>query len=62
VEEWLDRLTRYLAAGHSVYFMVHCPNKQRDPALAEDFHNALRARVSLPPLPAWPLPRQDSLF
>jgi uncharacterized protein YecE (DUF72 family) len=60
--EWLDRMTRYLASGHEIYFMMHCPNNRHCPALAEDFHNALRGRAGLPALPPWPLPRQDSLF
>ncbi len=62
VSEWLDRMDDYLAAGHSVYFMMHCPNNQHCPLFAEEFHNALRSRQDLPALPPWPLPRQDSLF
>jgi hypothetical protein len=46
-----------------VYFMMHCPNNQHCPALAEGFHRALSARVgALGALPPWPVPRQDSLF
>ena len=62
VEEWLTRMTQYLAAGYDCYFMMHCPNNQRCPAFAEEFHNALRTRCSLAPLPPWPMPRQDALF
>ena len=56
VDEWLDRMDSYLGAGHTTYFMQHCP------AFAEEFHDALRRRRDLPGLPAWPLPQQDSLF
>jgi uncharacterized protein YecE (DUF72 family) len=62
LEEWLTRCREYLAAGHEVYMMVHCPNNQHCPGLAEDFHQQLAARAGLPQLPAWPVPRQDSLF
>jgi uncharacterized protein YecE (DUF72 family) len=63
VEDWLQRCQSYLDAGHTVYFMMHCPNNQHCPALAADFHRSLSARVgSLGALPPWPVPRQDSLF
>lgn len=62
VDEWLDRMVAYLDARHTVYFMMHCPNNQHCPALAEAFHSALCRRRELPALPPWPLPRQDSLF
>lgn len=62
VEEWLSRCEGYLAAGHEVYFMMHCPNNQHCPAFAEDFHRLLGRRAGLPELPPWPVPRQDSLF
>ncbi|MEE4659392.1 MAG: DUF72 domain-containing protein [Halieaceae bacterium] len=62
IAEWLDRMNAYLAAGHDIFFMMHCPNNQHCPAFAADFHEQLRERAGLPALPAWPLPRQDSLF
>jgi len=63
VEEWLQRCDSYLDAGHTLYFMVHCPNNQHCCAFAESFHAALRRRQpGLPALPPWPLPQQTSLF
>ncbi len=63
VDEWLDRCAAYLAEGHALYFMMHCPNNQHCPEFAADFHAALRARVpALPSLPPWPLPQQAALF
>ncbi len=63
VEEWLRRCADYLASGHRVYFMMHCPNNQHCPEFAADFHQRLRGIVpSLPALPPWPVPRQDDLF
>lgn len=63
VDDWLQRCTAYLRAGHTLYFMVHCPNNQHCPPFAEAFHAALRRRLpQLPALPPWPLPQQASLF
>ncbi len=63
VAEWLQRCESYLAAGHTVYFMMHCPNNQHCPEFAADFHQQLRDAVpALPPLSPWPVPRQAGLF
>ncbi len=63
IEQWVQRCRSYLDSGHTVYFMMHCPNNQHCPAYAELFHDALRAAVpGMPALPPWPVPRQDSLF
>ena len=61
--EWLQRGRDYLAAGHTLYFMMHCPNNQHCPAFAREYHDALREEVAgLAPLPPWPLPQQAALF
>ena len=63
IEEWLHRMAQYLTAGHTVYFMMHCPNNQHCPPFARSFHEALRERVPhLPALASWQIPQQDSLF
>jgi uncharacterized protein YecE (DUF72 family) len=63
LQEWLDRCESYLTAGHTLFFMMHCPNNQHCPDFAERFHSALRVRVpELPALAPWPLPQQSSLF
>ncbi|MEQ8264889.1 DUF72 domain-containing protein [Pseudohaliea sp.] len=63
VEEWLARGAAYLEAGHTLYFMMHCPNNQHCPAFAERYHAALCERApGLAPLPPWPLPQQPGLF
>ncbi len=62
---WADRCASYLAEGHEVSMLIHCPNNQHCPDLAEDFHARLRARVGateLPALPSWPVPQQTSLI
>jgi uncharacterized protein YecE (DUF72 family) len=63
VEDWLQRGAASLAAGHTLYFMMHCPNNQHCPAFAAQYHAALQARVpGLQSLPPWPLPQQGGLF
>jgi uncharacterized protein YecE (DUF72 family) len=63
IDDWLERCKRYLAAGHTVYFMMHCPNNQHCPAFAAAFHQALCREVKgLAPLPPWPVPQQAGLF
>lgn len=59
---WADRVAAWIAAGDEVYMMIHCPNNQRCPPLALDFHERLRARLPMPPLPGWPVPAQQGLF
>ena len=63
VEEWLQRCGAYLAEGHTVFFMMHCPNNQHCPEFAADFHQQLQSRVAgLGDLASWPVPRQAGLF
>ena len=62
---WADRCAAYLGEGHEVTMMIHCPNNQHCPELAEDFHARLRERLGhaeLPSFPAWPVPQQTSLI
>ncbi len=63
VTQWLERVKGYLSAGHSVYFMMHCPNNLHCPVYAAEFHGALASRCAgLAALPPWPLPQQQPLF
>ncbi len=63
VEDWLQRGAAYLDAGHTLYFMMHCPNNQHCPAFAREYHEALCEQVpGLAPLQPWPLPQQAALF
>lgn len=63
IDDWLRRCEAWLAAGHEIYFMMHCPNNQHCPDFAARFHASLRARVpALPALAPWPLPQQPALF
>jgi len=65
LDEWAARCARYLEEGFDVSMMIHCPNNQHCPKLAEDFHARLRERLghaTLPSFPAWPVPQQTSLI
>lgn len=65
LDEWAARCAAYLAAGYETFMMIHCPNNQHCPALAESFHGRLRRRLEperLPSLPAWPVPQQATLL
>lgn len=61
--EWIERTATNIENGVDTYMMIHCPNNQHCPELAERFHNGLRQRLSaVPPLSAWPVPQQESLI
>lgn len=65
LDEWARRVADWLAAGHRVHLMIHCPNNLHCPELAVEFHETLRRLPdagSLPPLPDWPIPEQGSLI
>ncbi len=65
LEEWADWAASYLADGVTTWMMIHCPNNLYCPSQAGEFHETLRRRVgdaSMPALPPWPVPQQDSLF
>ena len=54
--EWAQRLAADVAAGRTVYMMIHCPNNLHCPPFARRFHDELRHRsaTALPPLPDRP--------
>ena len=65
IEFWAKRVAGYLDAGHQVFMMIHCPNNQHCPSLAEAFHGALREQPdgsALQPFPPYPVPQQASLI
>lgn len=65
IDRWAARTAAKLAAGGTVYMMIHCPNNQHCPPLARQFDAELRRKVGgekLPPLAEWPVPLQQSLL
>ena len=51
---WSERIAAERAAGRASYMMIDCPNNQHCPTFARDFHEMLRHRVELMPMPSWP--------
>ncbi|MEM7281737.1 MAG: DUF72 domain-containing protein [Pseudomonadota bacterium] len=63
MEEWATHVSEFLRDEVETYMMIHCPNNLHCPTLALEFHNLLREKTSLDPLPPWPIPaEQHSLF
>ena len=68
LDEWARRAASLMGRGVDVTVIVHCPNNDRCPGFAVDFHERLRAAcregaVAVPPpLPDWPVPQQGSLL
>lgn len=64
LDYWVERVADQLARGVDTYMMIHCPNNQHCPELAQRFHNALNTRMGgqLPPFAAWPVPQQQGLL
>ena len=51
LDEWAQRVAKWLADGTEVYFFCHCPDERRSPALCRDFQHHLERLVDVPPLP-----------
>ena len=65
IDDWISRAARYLDHGHQLFMMIHCPNNQHCPGLAETFHTGLRRKLGeahVQTLPAYPVPQQASLL
>ncbi|NNL99582.1 MAG: DUF72 domain-containing protein, partial [Gammaproteobacteria bacterium] len=63
LDDWVRQAASWIAAGKSVFMMVHCPNNLHCPPFAFDFHEALRRAIpALPALSPWPVPHQQTLL
>ena len=65
LDEWAQRLGRWIEDGVDAWMMIHCPNNLHCPPQARDFHDRLRAHLvagRLPPLAEWPAPQQPRLI
>ena len=51
LDEWAQRVAKWLADGTEVYFFCHCPDERRSPALCRDFQHHLERLADVPPLP-----------
>lgn len=52
LDEWAGRVAGWLAEGTAVYFIMHCPDEARSPALCRALLARLEAMGAVPPLPA----------
>ena len=65
LQQWVEQISAWLAAGTRLYFFVHCPIEERSPNTARSFQHQLeREGVPVPALPWDSLqqPEQLSLF
>jgi len=53
LDEWAAHVAEWLSVGDDVFFFCHHKNDFFAPVVARDFHQRVRQRVSLPPLPPW---------
>src|SRR5262249_50805336 len=51
LDEWAERVARWLNEGTEVYFFCHCPEEKRSPALCREFQRRLERLADIPPLP-----------
>jgi uncharacterized protein YecE (DUF72 family) len=51
IEEWAEHLAETLEQGRDAYVFCHCPDERLDPWLCRDFHQRVKARFPIPPLP-----------
>jgi len=51
LDEWAQRIAKWLADGTEIYFFCHCPDERRSPALCRDFQHRLERVADVPPLP-----------
>jgi uncharacterized protein YecE (DUF72 family) len=51
LDEWAQRVAKWLADGTEVYFFCHCPDERRSPALCREFQHRLERVADVPRLP-----------
>ena len=52
LQDWVERVGRWLRQGTQIYFFVHCPLEERSPHTARYFQQLLEEQnVPVPPLP-----------
>lgn len=51
LDEWADRLARWLSEGVDGYAFCHCPDETMSPHLCRELHRRVAARVPIDPLP-----------
>lgn len=59
LKEWAIIVAEWIGEGLHPYVFIHAPNKADQPMLCAHFHTLLSRLMELPPLPEWPVNRQD---
>lgn len=59
LKEWAIIVAEWIGEGLHPYVFIHAPNKLDQPKLCKHFHHLLCNLMDLPPLPEWPVNRQD---
>jgi uncharacterized protein YecE (DUF72 family) len=51
LDEWAERVAKWLSEGTRVYFFMHCPQERYSPTLCRNFHALLSRLTTIPSLP-----------
>jgi len=51
LDEWAERVAKWLADGTEVYFFCHCPDERESPGLCREFQRRLARLADVPALP-----------
>lgn len=51
LDEWAQRVARWIADDTDVYFFCHCPDERQSPGLCREFQHRLERLADVPPLP-----------
>lgn len=59
LKEWAIVVAEWIDDALHPYVFIHAPNKVDQPKLCRHFHKLLSNLIELPPLPEWPLNKQN---
>lgn len=59
LKEWAIVIAEWIDDALHPYVFIHAPNKVDQPKLCRHFHKLLSDLIDLPPLPEWPLNKQN---
>jgi len=59
LDEWADRMSRWLNDGLTVFAFCHCPDETFSPQICRELHRRIGERVEIEPLPWNDIGRDD---
>jgi uncharacterized protein YecE (DUF72 family) len=59
LKEWAIIVAEWIKEGLHPYVFIHAPDTAKQPELCQHFHKLLGQLIDIPPLPAWPVNKQD---